>query len=106
MPTKHHKVLIPSHIKIALQKQADYITFTQHQPLVAMEWLGGVIKAIQSLAEFPNRYALAPENEFLKQSSKAEIRHLIYKKTFRVIFLVTKDEVRILKVKHSTQKKM
>lgn len=103
MTTKHHKVLIPDHVKIALQKQADYIAFEQHQPLVAMEWLEGIIEAIKSLAEFPHRYALAPENELLGANSEVEIRHLIYKKTFRVIFLVKNNEVRILRAKHAAR---
>ena len=103
MHTKHYKILIPNSVKIALQKQIDYIAITQQQPLIALEWLDGIIKAIQSLEEFPNRCAIAPENEYLEQDLKTEIRHLIYKKSFRVIFIVRKNEVRILNVKHAAR---
>jgi plasmid stabilization system protein ParE len=101
MPT-HHRIIVPSPVRVALQKQADFIAENATRP-VALKWLSGIIAAISSPAEFPERFSLAPENEYLGQELGAEIRHLIYKKSFRVIFAVKKNEVRILKVKHSAQ---
>ncbi|NBV06558.1 MAG: type II toxin-antitoxin system RelE/ParE family toxin [Proteobacteria bacterium] len=101
--TKLYKVLIPQSVKTSLQHQVDYITNEQNAPAIALEWLDGLIKAVQSLAEFPDRCAVAPEDSFIKKDSKTAIRHFIYKKTFRIIFTVKKDEVRILSVKHSAR---
>lgn len=102
MQVKHHKILIPNSVKISLRKQVDFIAIESGQ-LLALKWLDGIIEAIQSLAEFPERCAIAPENEYLGQDSTVEIRHLIYKKSFRVIFIVRKNEIRILSVKHASR---
>jgi plasmid stabilization system protein ParE len=66
-------------------------------------WLDGLIKAVESLAEFPKRCAIAPENSLAKKDKKTIIRHFIYKKTFRIIFTAAKGEVRILSIKHSAR---
>ncbi len=106
MPKKHYKILIPRSVEISLEQQIDYITHEQHSPTIALEWLEGLVGAIESLAEFPDRCAIAPENFHIRSGSKFVIRHLIYKKTFRVIFVVIKNEVRILSVKHAARKRL
>ncbi len=98
--TKHHKVFIPDSVKVSLQKQMDYISIEQQEPLIAAKWLDGIVKAIQSLSKFPDRCPIAPENSCI---DKFVIRHLIYKKSFRVIFTVVKNEVRILSVRHGAR---
>ena len=103
MTKKLYKVFIPESVKTDLEHQVDYIANEQNSPSIALDWLDGLIEAINSLAEFPNRCAVAPENYLVKKDSKIVFRHLIYKRTFRIIFYVTKSEVRILSVKHSAQ---
>jgi plasmid stabilization system protein ParE len=103
MPIKRYKVLIPESVKVALRQQVDYIITNQHAPSIASEWIDGIIKAVESLAEFPDRCSIAPENLHIKKGSKLVVRHFIYKRTFRIIFMVVKDEVRILNVKHSAR---
>ena len=90
MSVKHYKVLIPESVKIALRHQVDYIITNQHAPSIASEWIDGLIEAIESLAEFPDRCSIAPENLHIKKGSKFVIRHFIYKRTFRIIFMVVK----------------
>ena len=103
MSTPHHKILIPHSVKIALQKQVDYIAIEQQEPLLAVRWLNGIVKAIQSLEKFPERCAIAPENYYLYKDTTLIIRNLIYKKTFRIIFIVIKNEVKILSIRHSAK---
>ena len=103
MAAKHYKILIPNSVKVALQQQASYITIEQGEPLIASKWLDGIIKAIQSLSNFPNRCPIAPENSYISKSRTTVIRHLIYKKSFRIIFTIVKNEVRILSAKHSAR---
>ncbi len=103
MLSKRYQLLIPQTVKIALRQQADYIITEQHSPLNASKWLDGIIKAIESLAEFPDRCPIAPENFYIKKNSQMVIRHLIYKKTFRIVFTVVKNEIRILSARHSAR---
>lgn len=103
MSVKHYKVLVPESVKVTLRRQVDYIVTEQHAPSIASEWVDGIVKAIESLAEFPDRCSTAPENFYIKKDPKAVIRHFIYKRTFRIIFMVVKNEVRILSVKHSAR---
>lgn len=103
MTAKHHKVLIPASVEAALKIQYNYILKEQFSPINANQWLDGIIKAIKSLEKFPSRCAIAPENYYVKKDAKIIIRHFIYKKTFRIIFTIVKNEVRILNVKHSAR---
>ncbi len=104
MNIKHHKILIPNSVKNALQKQVEYIAFDQKNPAEALKWLDGIIDAIQSLEKFPERCAIALENYYIKSGQEILVRHLIYKKSFRVIFTIVKNEVRILSVRHSRRR--
>ncbi len=103
MNSKHYEVLIPKSVEIILQKQADYIMNEQHAPSIAAQWLEGIFEAIESLSRFPARCPIAPENLYVQKDSNIIIRHLIYKKSFRVIFTIVKNEVRILSAKHSAR---
>jgi len=98
----HHKILIPDSVKLALQNQVDYISIDQQEPIIAARWLDGIIEAIHSLSHLPERCAIAPENSHFKKNSQI-IRHLIYKKSFRIVFAVEKNEVRILSVRHGAR---
>jgi plasmid stabilization system protein ParE len=100
MIIKHHKIITPDWIEAELSQQFEYIAIEQKDPVLAQEWLEGIEKAIASLAEFPGRCSIAPENS---DNSKTTIRHLIYKKSFRIIFTIVKNEVKILNVRHSSQ---
>lgn len=103
MTTKHYKILIPNSVKISLNQQINYIAFEQAQPITALKWLDGIIEAIQSLSTFPERCSIAPEDSYFRKSHETTIRHFIYKKSFRIIFTIRKNEVRILNVKHGAR---
>ena len=103
MAIKHYKILIPDSVKISLNQQLNYIAAEHCQPALALQWLDGIIEAIQSLSTFPERCAAAPEDFYFKKSHETTIRHLIYKKSFRIIFTIKKNEVRILSVKHGAR---
>ena len=101
--SKTHKLLIPISVEKSLKKQVNYIKKEQGKH-IADDWLSGLIIAIESLTSFPERFQIAPEHYLLK-NSKIIIRHLIYKKSFRIIFTTSEDEVRVLSIKHSARKR-
>jgi toxin ParE1/3/4 len=103
MAIKHYKILIPDSVKISLNQQVNYIAVEQAQPITALKWLDGIIGAIQSLSTFPERCSVAHEDFYFKKSYETTIRHFIYKKSFRIIFTIKKNEVRILSVKHGAR---
>lgn len=67
----------------------------------AARWYYELQDAIQSLERFPNRCAIAPESKTVGR----EIRQLWVGKQqrYRVMFLVEKDLVAVLHIRHSRQ---
>ncbi len=67
--------------------------------LAGLRWFQGLEDAIGSLATFPERCRLAPENaEF-----PFEVRHLLYGRkphVYRVLFTIEADAVFVLHVRH------
>ncbi|HEV3116138.1 MAG TPA: type II toxin-antitoxin system RelE/ParE family toxin [Gemmataceae bacterium] len=64
-------------------------------PLTAARWYDGLLKAIESLADNPQRSSLAPEDNYFEE----EIRNLLYRKRkniYRVIFTIRGETVHVL----------
>ena len=73
----------------------------------AKQWYGGLLNAIDSLSKMPKRCTLARENQYFSQ----EIRQLLYgrgRNTYRILFTILEinnsSTVRILHVRHASQK--
>ncbi len=91
------------------ESEADHAFLQLSQissPAKASQWYSGLLDAIASLAEMPNRCSLARENNNFSQ----EIRQLIYGKgrnLYRVIFTILETQdtatVRILHIRHGSQ---
>jgi plasmid stabilization system protein ParE len=82
--------------------QLSQVTFPER----AGQWYAGLLKAIGSLSQMPQRCPLARENEHFSQ----EIRQLIYGKgrnSYRILFTVLEEQevpsVRILHIRHAAQ---
>ncbi len=68
-----------------------------------MRWFLGLRRAITSLAYFPERCGLAPENK----SFSFEVRQLLYGRRhhrYRVLFTIERDTVVILHISHGRRK--
>ncbi|MBP7709576.1 MAG: type II toxin-antitoxin system RelE/ParE family toxin [Rickettsiales bacterium] len=94
---KHHVTLNPS-VYQKLEKIFSYIA--AESPQTAIEVLDEIEQKIMSLESLPKRFALAPENITYKNH---QVRHFFCKKSFRVIYAINKNEVRILDVRHAAQ---
>ncbi|MDB4948028.1 MAG: plasmid stabilization system protein [Gemmatimonadetes bacterium] len=64
----------------------------------ADDWLDAVQEAFESLEEFPERCAYAPENAVFRRT----IRQLV-RPPYRIVFTIVGDDVRILHVRHRSQ---
>ncbi len=71
--------------------------------LTGLQWFLGLEKAIASLATFPGRCSLAPENA----AFPFEVRHLLYghkPHVYRVLFTIEGDTVSVLRIRHGRRR--
>jgi plasmid stabilization system protein ParE len=85
-----HHVLYRKRAERDLEKLAEAAT---------PEWFDGLCDAVESLAEFPGRCALAPEPGLRLKG----IRQLLYgegRSIYRILFRVKGESVEILTIRH------
>jgi plasmid stabilization system protein ParE len=88
------------------QRDADEILdwlIAEQAGQTGMRWFQGLEKAIASLAGFPARCPLAPENT----AFPFEVRHLLYGQrphVYRVLFTIEADSVVILHIWHGRRR--
>jgi len=99
---KKYKIVISDSVAEKIKKQAKFIITNNIQDKkTVISWVDGIYNVINSLAYLPDRFPLAVENNFASKKKKSEIRKIIYKKTFKIIYDIDGDEIRILNVIHS-----
>lgn len=80
-----------------------YDGIRQRAPEAAARWFNGFVDALETLRSFPERCALAPENEYFEQ----EIRQFLYGRrggVYRALFTIVGDEVHVLHVRHGARR--
>ncbi len=86
----------------AAEQDADAIfewLLSQHAGDAGMRWFMALKDSIASLAKFPERCPLAPENS----AFPFEVRHLLYghpPHVYRILFTIEKKTVSILHIRH------
>jgi len=95
---KYHITLNPS-VHRKLEEIFSYIAAESKQ--TALYVIDEIEKRIISLESMPERFALAPEKITYKNY---QVRHFFCKKSFRIIYTIRGNEVRILDVRHAAQK--
>lgn len=88
----------------ALTDAAEYVAYIREihkEPEAAARWFRGLIRAVHSLENRPQRCSLIPK----RAAFRLEIRHLIYH-THRIIFGIEKPErkVMIYRVYHGSRR--
>ena len=71
-------------------------------PLTATAWLNRFEAALETLSQFPQRCALAPENALVAE----EIRQLIYGRrqgAYRALFTIVGHQVRVLHIRRAVR---
>lgn len=79
-----------------------YRWYRERNPEFADHWFRGLMNAIATLQEKPQRCTLAVEHEIFSE----EVRQLIYgkaKNVYRVLFTIRDATVYALYIRHSTQ---
>ncbi len=69
----------------------------------ALEWFDGLCDAIESLAEFPERCAFAPEAALREKG----VRQLLYgegRRVYRILYRVKDESVQILTMRHARRR--
>ena len=65
----------------------------------AVKWFNGLFEVIDSLTSMPKRCAIASETNWIGQ----EIRCLVYRKYYRILYTIEEDIVRIHHIRHTSQ---
>jgi plasmid stabilization system protein ParE len=74
----------------------------ERAPMAATRWYNRLVDAIRSLADNPERCALASEDEYFPE----EIRNLLYGKrrnAYRILFTIRGDTVHVLHVRRGSR---
>ena len=79
--------------------KSQFYYIHEKSPQAAANWLRNIYAAIDTLERFPRRCSLARENDHVED----ELRQLIFKKNWRIIFTVADDVVHVLRVRHGRQ---
>lgn len=95
---KKYSITINPSAYLKLEEIFDYIAL--QSPKIALDIIKGIEKQIMSLEKIPERFSIVPEKISYKTY---QVRHFFYKKSFRIIYVVSDLEVRILDVRHSAQ---
>ena len=92
----------------AAEQDADAILEwlnSQHAGDTGLRWFLALQDAIASLAQFPERGPLAPENA----TFPFELRHLLYGRKphiYRVIFTIDAEVVYVLHIRHGRRRRL
>jgi plasmid stabilization system protein ParE len=71
-------------------------------PENAEKWIDSLMDAFTSLEVMPKRCPIAPESEF----TRVEIRCLVYRKRYRILYSVNDSIVVIYYIRHTSQEFM
>jgi len=89
----------------AAQDAEDILSWliSQHAGELGLQWFIALEDAIASLAAFPKRCPLAPENSCFP----FEVRHLFYGRkphAYRVLFTIEENTVYVLHIRHGRRR--
>lgn len=95
-------------VEISLQAERDAESIldwllSQRSGPSAIEWFLGLDEAFASLAQFPERCAVAPENGRFPY----EVRQLLYGRNpdaYRILFTISGETVYVLHIRHGRRK--
>jgi plasmid stabilization system protein ParE len=96
----NYRVVITAGAKQNLR--SAYLWAAERAPHTAALWLQRFEAELQTLADFPERYQLAPENAFVDP----EIRQLIFgrrQSAYRALFTIVGNEVRVLHIRRAAR---
>ncbi len=83
-----------------IKSQFHYIQ--EESPRAAVNWLRAIHSAIDTLEQMPRRCPHARENEHTDD----ELRQLLFRKNWRVLFTIEEDIVHVVRVRHARQREI
>src|SRR5690242_12776178 len=80
----------------------EYAWLAQRSPAAAERWRQSLFGVIDSLTTLPERYGLAPEEEWY-QGGLRQLLHGKRRSVYRVLFRIRGEVVQVLRVRHHAQ---
>ncbi|MHA1540926.1 MAG: type II toxin-antitoxin system RelE/ParE family toxin [Alphaproteobacteria bacterium] len=96
---QNYKIVISNRAKTNLEN--IYFFISKDKLFFAETFIRNLYKAIFSLKKMPERFPIAIENKTLKLKNNQVVRNYIYKKNYRIIYIVKEEKVVILTVRNS-----
>jgi plasmid stabilization system protein ParE len=95
-----YRVIITASAKQNLRDA--YLWAAERAPHTGALWLQRFEAELQTVANFPERFQVAPENAFVE----SEIRQLVFGRrlsAYRALFTIVGDEVQVLHIRRATR---
>ena len=88
--------------RAARDLEEAYGWYAERAPEAAVRWYNGFLQALASLANNPERCAIAPES----RKTDTGIRQLLYgrRRSYRALFLIREQTVVVLHIRHTARK--
>lgn len=88
----------------AMEVEEDLEWLSQRNQEAAKRCLEGLLAAFKSLEQFPERCAIAPENEAFAEEIRLLVHEFSKQRKYRILFTVSGQTVYILHVRHGARK--
>src|SRR4051794_618642 len=72
----------------AAEADAAYLWLSRRSPDLAIRWYGGLLQQVRRLETFPNRCALAPENDLFPSTEVRQYLYRLGRLVYRVLFFL------------------
>jgi plasmid stabilization system protein ParE len=100
-----YRVVLQPQAERDIQSQARWIVEQSNSPTTALRWVRSIRAKIDSLKTSPLRCPIDPDSVVYGE----DVRVLLFgkrSKKFRILFLLREDTVRILTIRHSSQRSL
>ncbi len=97
-----HQVVVHPQARDAIARNADW--WAEHHSVdQALTWVNSVEQQLQELAEFPERFGLAAENELFPYEIRQVLVGLGNRRSYRALYTIDENVVHVLTVLRASQ---
>lgn len=99
------RVFVTKRAKADIDRNAAWWA-NHHSVEQAVAWVVAIENQLKTLAEMPRRFSVATENDHFKYELRQQPIGLGSTKTYRALFTIVDDEVRVLAIRAAEQEEI